>query len=69
LRDAIRIKEMSFHYNEKDCQVTDFWITESGEVYASLTNNGNSININVLHLKNYVKEGVIDLNSHRYHFK
>lgn len=69
MRDAIRIKEMSFHYNGKDCQVTDFWITESGEVYASLTNNGTSVNINVSHLKKYVKGGVIDLNSHRHHFK
>jgi hypothetical protein len=64
LRDAIRIKEMSFIYDGNDCQVTEFWITEFGEVYASLNNNGISINISVSNLIKYVKGGVIDVNRH-----
>lgn len=47
---------MSFHYNGKDCQVTEFWITKSGEVYASLTNNGTSVNISLSCLKDYIKD-------------
>lgn len=64
MRDAIKIKEISFQYDGKDCQVTDFWITEFGEVYASLSNNGTTVNINVSTLKKYVKGGVIDINKH-----
>lgn len=55
---------MSFQYDGKDYQVTDFWITEFGEVYVSLTNNGTTVNIRAVELKKYVKGGVIDINQH-----
>lgn len=55
MRDAKLITEVKFEMEGEPAEVTGTWITEYGDIYITLYNNGRWCNIMAKDLKKYIK--------------
>lgn len=56
MRDAKLLTEVKFEMDGEPAEVTGTWITEYGDVYITLYNNGRWCNIMAKDLKKYIKQ-------------